>query len=98
MKARQREKSSSTCCLTSALDVTEKDPVPTVQRAGWTPGPVLTGAENLSSTEIRSPDRPASSNSLHQIHYHGPQYFLSVVILVGKHQKKANLGTTSHRR
>jgi hypothetical protein len=25
----------------------EKDPVPIVQEAGWTPGPVWTGAENL---------------------------------------------------
>jgi hypothetical protein len=36
-----------------------KDPVPTVQEAGWAPGPVWTGAENLASTGIRSPDRPA---------------------------------------
>jgi hypothetical protein len=26
----------------------EKDPVPIVQEAGWTPGPVWTGAENLA--------------------------------------------------
>ena len=26
-----------------------KDPVPIVQEAGWTPGPVWTGAENLAS-------------------------------------------------
>jgi len=25
-----------------------KDPVPTVQEAGWAPGPVWTGAENLA--------------------------------------------------
>ena len=25
----------------------ERDPVPTVQEAGWAPGPVWTGAENL---------------------------------------------------
>ena len=30
------------------------DPVPTVQEAGWAPGPVWTGAENLASTGIRS--------------------------------------------
>jgi len=29
-----------------------KDPVPIVQRAGWAPGPVWTGAENLVSTGI----------------------------------------------
>ena len=36
-----------------------KDPVPIVQEAGWAPGPVWTGAENLAPTGIRSPDRPA---------------------------------------
>jgi len=36
-----------------------KDPVSTVQGAGWAPGPVWTGAENLAHTGIRSPDRPA---------------------------------------
>ena len=38
---------------------TGKDPVPIVQEAGWAPGPVWTGAENLAPTGIRSPDRPA---------------------------------------
>ena len=38
-----------------------KNPVPIVQEAGWAPGPVWTGAENLSPTVIRSPDRPACS-------------------------------------
>jgi hypothetical protein len=41
-----------------------KDPVPIVQEAGWDPGPVWTGAENLASTGIRYPDRPARSQSL----------------------------------
>jgi hypothetical protein len=30
------------------------------------------GAENLSPTEIRSPDRPARSESLHRLSYRGP--------------------------
>jgi hypothetical protein len=37
------------------------DPVPIVQEAGWAPGPVWTGAENLTPTGIRSPDLPARS-------------------------------------
>jgi hypothetical protein len=37
-----------------------KDPVPIVQEAGWAPGPVWTGTENLAPTGILSPDRPAS--------------------------------------
>jgi hypothetical protein len=46
-----------------------KDPVPIVQEAGWTPGPVWTGAENLVPTGIRSPDRPVRSQSLYQLCY-----------------------------
>ena len=45
-----------------------KDPVPIVQEAGWAPEPVWTGAENLPSTGIRSPDRPARSQS-HRLRY-----------------------------
>ena len=36
-----------------------KDPVPIIREAGWAPGPVWTGAENLAPTGIRSPDGPA---------------------------------------
>ena len=46
-----------------------KDPVPIVQEAGWDPGPVWTGVENLASTGIRSPDRPACSQSLYKLRY-----------------------------
>jgi hypothetical protein len=38
-----------------------KDSVPIVLEAGWASGPVWTGAENLATTRIRSPDRPARS-------------------------------------
>ena len=38
-----------------------KDPVPILQEAGWAPGPVWTGAENLAPTGIRSPVLPARS-------------------------------------
>ena len=40
-----------------------KDPVSIVQEAGWAPGPVWTGVENLASAKIRSPDRPARPTS-----------------------------------
>ena len=50
-----------------------KDPVPIVQEGGWAPGPVWTGAENLASTGIRSPDRPARSESLYRLSYPGLQ-------------------------
>ena len=70
---------SFTLTLTSALDVggqrhaptalypRNKDPVPVVQEAEWVPGPVWTGAENLVPTGIRSPDRPAGSESLYRL-------------------------------
>ena len=46
-----------------------KDPVRTVQEAGWAPGPVCTGAENLAPTGIRSPVCPARSQSLYRLRY-----------------------------
>jgi hypothetical protein len=46
-----------------------KDPVPIVQKAGWAPGLVWTGAENLVPTGIRSPDLPARSQSLYRLRY-----------------------------
>ena len=53
----------------------ERNPVPIVQEAEGAPGPVWTGAENPASTEIRSPDRPARSESLCRLRYPGPLYF-----------------------
>ena len=45
-----------------------KDPVPIVQEAGWAPGPVWTGAENLAPPSgIRSLDRPVRSQSLYRL-------------------------------
>jgi hypothetical protein len=47
-----------------------KDPVPILQEAGWAPGPVWTGAENLAPARIRSQDRPARSQSLSEfVHF-----------------------------
>jgi hypothetical protein len=39
-----------------------KNPVPIVQKAWWTPGPVWTGAENLAPNGIRYPNRPVRSS------------------------------------
>jgi hypothetical protein len=47
--------------------------VPIVQEVGWTPGPDWTGVENLAITGIRSPDRPALSESLYRLRYPGPR-------------------------
>jgi hypothetical protein len=46
-----------------------RDPVPIVEEAGWAPEPVWTGAENIAPTGIRSPDRPARSQSLYRLSY-----------------------------
>jgi hypothetical protein len=54
-----------------------KNPVPIVQEAEWAPAPVWTDAENLALAGIRSPDRPARSQSLYRLSY--PAHFLSFV-------------------
>jgi len=68
------DRCTSTLSLTSALDgdgwstprpgqfTPGKNPVPIVKEAGWAPGPVWTGAENLAPTGIRYPDCPARPN------------------------------------
>jgi len=45
------------------------DTVPIVKEAGWAPGPVWIGAENLAPTGIRSPDLPARRQSLYLLRY-----------------------------
>ena len=78
---------SSTLPSTSALDgggwstprpgrfTPGKDPVPIVQEAGWAPGPVWTGAENVAHIGIRSQDPPTRSESLYRLSYRGPSTF-----------------------
>jgi hypothetical protein len=56
----------------------ERDPVPIVKEAGWAPGPVWTGAENLANTDIRSPVAPGRSESLYRLSYRSPQILLIV--------------------
>jgi hypothetical protein len=75
--------SSSALSLTSALDGVGdqrhapaalppgKRPSVTEQEAWWATGPVWTRAENLATTGIQSPDRPARSQSLHRLPYTG---------------------------
>jgi len=50
----------------------ERDPGPVVQDAGWAPGPVWTGAENLATIWMRSPNRPTRSDPLNRLSYRGP--------------------------
>jgi hypothetical protein len=42
---------------------------PIVQEAGWAPVPVWKRAENLAASGIRSPERPALSQSLYRLSY-----------------------------
>ena len=70
---------SSALSLTSVLDGCDsqnhalaascpgRDSVPVVQEAGWSPGPVWTGAENLASIGIR-----------HRLRYPGPLIVLKL--------------------
>jgi len=46
------------------LDPREGEPVPIVQEAGWTPGPVWLDAKNLAVTIVRFPDLPARNEWL----------------------------------
>jgi hypothetical protein len=57
------------------LSTPGKDPVPIVQEAGWAPGSVWTGAQNLASTGIRSAERSARSQSLYRLSYPGPLFY-----------------------
>jgi len=80
-KAHSGYRYDSTLSLTSAIDGVEwptpspgrfapgKDPVSITQEAGWIAGPVWVGAEYLSLIMIRSPDRPARSQSLYRMSY-----------------------------
>jgi hypothetical protein len=64
-----------------------KDLVPIVQKAGWAPGPVWTGVENLAPFRIRSPDRPARSQSLNRLCYpvHGVMIDDSIFFKMNSH-------------
>ena len=58
-----------------------KDPIYIVQKTGWVPGPVWTGAENLASTGFRSPDRPARSTVAIPTELPGPHWWLVDILI-----------------
>ena len=43
------------------------------KETGWSPGPILTAAENFAPTGIRSPERRIRSQSPYRLRYPGPQ-------------------------
>jgi hypothetical protein len=55
--------------------IRKRDLVPVVQKTGCEPGPVWRGKENLAPTAIRSPNRPACSQSLYLLRQPGPYVF-----------------------
>ena len=59
-----------------------KDPVPVVQEAGWASETVWTGAENFAPIGIRSPGRPARSESLHQLSYPVSLLDFSIILVL----------------
>ena len=55
---------------------------PLYRRLGGPQGPVWTDAENLAPlTGIRSPDRPARSESLYRLSYRGPSFLAETLIM-----------------
>ena len=52
----------------SAASTPGKDPVPNLQEAGWTPGPVWTGGKSRPHRNS-IPDRLARSKSLYRLSY-----------------------------
>jgi hypothetical protein len=70
------------------LSTPGKDPISIVQEAGWAPGPVWTGAENLAPTGIPSLDRPARRQPLYQLSYRAHNSFFS---LFQKYNSKQNV-------
>jgi hypothetical protein len=60
-----------------------KEPVPIVQDAGWAPGPVWTGTENLVLTRIRSPDHPARSQSICRSRYPALSLYVTRTFILG---------------
>ena len=63
-------------CYVAATFPWKNNLVPIVQEAGWAPGPVWMGEENLALTGVRSPDCPACSELLYRLSFPGPQFIL----------------------
>jgi hypothetical protein len=58
-----------------------KDPVPIIREAGWTPGGGGGGGGDLAPIGIRSPYRPARSQSLYRLSYPGPRVSFTFLLL-----------------
>ena len=65
----------------SAASTPEKDPVPIVQEAWWTPGPVWTGGKSRPHRDS-TPDRPARSSVAIPTELPGPQLYCKTINFV----------------
>jgi len=70
----------------------ERDSIPIVHEAGWTPGLVWTGVENLASIGIRSPNHPALANRL-SICENGKKFQSLLLIYVHRHNVYVTLSS-----
>jgi hypothetical protein len=73
-------------------------PVAIIQGHGWTTGPVWTGAENLSHTGIRIPDRLGRSESVYRLTCPGPQPGNSVTFNGMVMSTPLNIRNNAHHR
>ena len=63
---------------------TKNQPKPIIQEAGWAPGPVRPGAEDLPPPNgIRSQDLPARSESLNRLSCPDPQHLFIFDLIFG---------------
>jgi hypothetical protein len=74
----------------------QREPVPIVRDVGWEPGSFWAEAKNFFPTGIRSPNRPARSESLYGLSYRSPHssYLQALIILfLKKRQREASNST-----
>jgi hypothetical protein len=79
------------CHAPAAFTLRKVTPLPIVQEAGWGPGIVWTGAENLAHTGIRSPDHPARRELLYRLRYPGPQEYANIRIILSLNLKNESV-------
>jgi hypothetical protein len=65
-----------------------REPVPTVQKAGWALGPVWTGVENLAFTGIGSPHHPGSNELLYRLLFPGPLLIGVFPLIVARKRRR----------
>jgi len=75
--------------VTAALDP-GKDPIPTLQEAGWAPEPVWTGGKSRRHRDS-FPDSPTRSQSLYQLSYPAHVYHINGTKTIRMELRKARV-------